>query len=130
MKDSVFTKIIKGEIPCYKIYEDDKTIAFLDIHPAQRGHALVVPKYQVDEFQNLPAADYQALWESVQKVAKRLKDVIKPPRIGVHVEGFLVPHAHVHVIPIHSGLRDFVPADSSNEPDHDSLNELANLLAF
>lgn len=73
MGDSIFTKIIKGEIPCHKVYEDDKTLAFLDIHPVTPGHTLVIPKIQIDEFQDLPTEDYRALMDTVQKVAKRQK---------------------------------------------------------
>ena len=78
MVDSVFTKIIKGEIPCHKVYEDEKTIAFLPLRIVAKGHVLVVPKKQVDHFDELPLDDYQALMASVHKVANRLKAVIKP----------------------------------------------------
>ncbi|MGZ6005240.1 MAG: HIT family protein [Candidatus Saccharimonadales bacterium] len=130
MSDSIFTKIIKGEIPAYKIYEDDKTLAFLDIHPAQTGHTLVVPKLQVAEFQDMSEADYQALMASVKKVAQRLKEVLKPKRVGLHVEGFDVPHVHVHVLPINHGFKDFTPPNPNLEPNHDALAELAKTLAF
>lgn len=99
MQDSIFTKIIKGEVPCYKIYEDQKTIAFLDIDPARYGHTLVVPKKQVDQYIDLPNDDYEAMWWTVKKVAKRLRDVIKAERIAIGVVGTDVPHAHVHLIP-------------------------------
>ena len=70
---SIFTKIIQGEIPCYKIYEDDKTIAFLDIHPETKGHTLVVPKKEIDKIYDLPDEDYQALMRTVQKLSKHLE---------------------------------------------------------
>lgn len=128
--DSIFTKIIKGEIPCHKVYEDDRTIAFMDIHPAQPGHVLVVPKVQVDHFQDLPNEDYDALWRTVKVLARRIKEVIEPKRVGVHIAGFDVPHAHVHLIPINRGFVDFTPADMSVEPDHEALAALAKRLAL
>lgn len=129
-QDSIFTKIIKGEIPCHKIYEDDKTIAFLDIHPTQPGHTLVVPKTQVAEFQDLDDQDYQAVWATVKKVANQIKTQLQPARVGVHVEGFDVPHVHIHVLPINHGFKDFTPADQTREPDHDALAAMAKKLAF
>ena len=98
MEESVFTKIVKGEIPCYKIYEDEKTLAFLDIHPESLGHVLVIPKVQVDKVYELPEEDYVALWESVRKVAKRMEEVLGQ-RTLMKVIGTDVPHAHVHLMP-------------------------------
>ena len=98
MQDSIFTKIIKGEIPCYKIYEDDLTLAFLDINPAHPGHTLVIPKKQVEFVWDLPSLEYEALMRTVQKVARRLKQVTGR-HVGELVVGIDVPHAHVHLIP-------------------------------
>ena len=95
---SVFSKIIAGEIPCYKIYEDDKTLAFLDIHPESMGHVLVVPKVEVDKVYELPPEDYAALWETVRKVAVRMEEVLGA-RTLLKVIGTDVPHAHVHLMP-------------------------------
>jgi histidine triad (HIT) family protein len=102
MQDSIFTKIIKGEIPAYKIYEDNKTIAILDIHPKQPGHTLVIPKIQVDQLWDLDSIYYQAVMETCRKVALRIRDVLKPARVGVIVEGVDVNHAHVHLIPFNT----------------------------
>lgn len=99
MEDSIFTKIIKGEIPCHKIYEDDKTLAFLDINPIAKGHILVVPKVQVEFVWDLEVKDYQALMATVQKVGVHLRSVIGKSHVGQLVVGTDVPHAHVHVIP-------------------------------
>lgn len=126
---SIFTKIIEGEIPCHKVYEDELTIAFLDINPVQEGHVLVVPKKEVDNLFDLSDEDYQAVMATVKKVAKRIQDVIKPKRVGLHVEGFDVPHAHVHVIPINSGFEDFTPPKPA-EPDHEQLASVAKELSF
>lgn len=128
--DSVFTKIIKGEIPSHKIYEDDKTFAFLDIHPKTNGHVLVVPKRQVDEFQDLPDDDYIALMQTVKKVARRLKEVYPDKRIGLKVFGLDVPHVHIHVFPFGSIEEYLNTPDMSAEPDNQKLAEIAQKLAF
>lgn len=132
MGDSVFTKIIKGTIPCYKVYEDDKTLAFMDLHPIQTGMVLVVPKTQVGHFFDLPDDDYFALMTTVKQVAKRLQQIFPDKaRVGVIIEGFDLPdHVHVKVFPANSGneLRN-VP-DMDSEPDHPALAALAQKLSF
>ncbi|GAC1390479.1 MAG: hypothetical protein NVSMB46_00210 [Candidatus Saccharimonadales bacterium] len=130
MTATIFTNIINGNIPCHKIFEDELTFAFLDIHPVQKGHTLVVSKLQIDQFQDLPEKEYAAVWHTVQKISIRLKEVMKSPRIGVHVEGFMVPHAHVHVMPIYTGFKDFTPSLLTEEPDHKALAALAKQLSF
>ncbi len=121
---SIFSKIISGEIPCHKIYEDRLTFAFLDINPVQKGHVLVIPKKEVDNLFDLEEEDYNAVMNTVKKVAKQIEAVLKPRRVGLHVEGFDVPHAHVHVIPINNGFKDFTPPKPS-EPDHETLARVA-----
>lgn len=130
MQDSIFTKIIKGEIPCHKVYEDDKTLAFLDIHPIQPGHTLVVPKRQVEFLWDLPAEDYRAVMSTARKVAHKLREALAAPFVGEQVIGVDVPHAHVHLIPF-STVEEFrhVP-DMGAEPDHAALAEMARKLAF
>lgn len=103
MEDSIFTKIIKGEVPAQKLYEDDKTIAFLTIQPVREGHTLVVPKRQVDQYIDLPDEDYDAMWRTVKKIATRLRAVTGKERIGIVIKGIDVPHAHVHLIPFDKG---------------------------
>lgn len=95
---SVFSKIVAGEIPCYKIYEDDKTMAFLDIAPETPGHTLVIPKVEVDKVYELSDDDYAALWDTVRKVAVRMEKVLGV-RTLLKVIGTDVPHAHVHLMP-------------------------------
>lgn len=130
MEPSIFTRIIKGELPCHKVYEDDRVFAFLDIHPITRGHVLAVSKVQIDEFQDLDEADYTALMNAVKKIAMRQKDVLGVSRVGLQVIGVDIPHAHVHVIPFET-IEQFrnVP-DMAAEPDHDALAEVASKLAF
>ena len=100
MEDSIFTKIIKGIIPCYKIAEDANFIAFLDINPLQEGHTLVVPKIQIDYVYDLPDDILSELFAFSKKVAKKIENAIKCERIGIAVVGLEVPHAHIHLIPI------------------------------
>ena len=94
---SIFSKIIAGEIPCYKIYEDEKTFAFLDIHPETLGHTLVVPKIEVDKIYDLSEEDYFAVMKTVKKIAKHMEEVLEK-RTLLKVIGTDVPHAHVHLV--------------------------------
>lgn len=128
MEDSIFTKIIKGEIPAHKIYEDDRTLAFLDINPLTPGHTLVIPKAQVEFVWDLEDEDYQAVMETARKVARRLKEVLNPSHVGEKVVGTDVPHAHVHVIPFDdpSQLNRLL----GNSADQADLGELAEKLRF
>ena len=103
MQDSIFTKIIKGEIPSHKIYEDERTIAFLTIQPFAPAHTLVVPKKQVDQIWDLDDDEYQNLMKVVKKVGLHLRKVAGSDRVGVTVKGFDVPHVHVHLVPINAG---------------------------
>ncbi|MCA9350900.1 HIT family protein [Candidatus Saccharibacteria bacterium] len=126
MEDSIFTKIITGAIPSHKVYEDDLTVAFLDIHPVQSGHVLVVSKKQMDHFDDLPDEDYQAVWQTVKKIAKAQKKAFNPNRVGVQVVGLDVPHAHIHVIPFNS-LDEYRNVPNMNaEPNHEELAVVAN----
>ena len=97
---SIFTKIVNGEIPCYKVAEDDRHLAFLDIQPLVRGHVLVIPKNETDYLFDLSSDAHAALWSFAQKVAKGMDRVIPCERIGVAVIGLEVPHAHIHLVPI------------------------------
>src|SRR5258708_5688901 len=124
MQDSIFTKIIKGEIPCHKIYEDDRVIAFLDIAPMTHGHTLVVPKQQIDHVWDLDEASYAHLMATVKKVADRQRSVLQPQRVGIAVEGFAVPHVHVHVFPLNERLEDAI-AHKITPPSDEQLAAVA-----
>ena len=100
MQDSIFTKIIKGEIPCYKIAEDDRFIAFLDVFPIKKGHTLVVPKVQIDYLFDLDDSLLSDLMLFAKKVAQKMERAISCERIGVAVIGLEVPHAHIHLVPL------------------------------
>jgi histidine triad (HIT) family protein len=97
---SIFTKIINGEIPSYKVAEDENNYAFLDIFPTSKGHTLVIPKNEVDNLFDLPEKEYLDLQKFARKVAKAIEKTIPCNRVGVTVIGLDVPHAHIHLIPI------------------------------
>ena len=97
---SIFTKIINGEIPCYKIAENDSFFAFLDINPLKKGHTLVVPKREEDYIFNLDDDEIAAMTVFAKKVAKAIEKAMPCKRIAVAVLGLEVPHAHIHLVPI------------------------------
>ena len=97
---SIFTKIIEGEIPAYKIAEDENHLAFLDAMPLVKGHTLVIPKKETDFIFDLENEDFKNLWSFAQTVAKKLEKAYPSQRIAVAVVGLEVPHAHIHLIPI------------------------------
>ena len=99
---SIFTKIVNGEIPCYKIAETNEFLAFLDLNPNTKGHTLCIPKKEVDKVFDLDEITYNGLMSFSRKVAKAIENAIPCERIGIAVIGLEVPHAHVHLIPLHS----------------------------
>ncbi len=99
---SIFTKIIKGEIPCYKVAENSDFIAFLDVNPNAKGHTLVVPKKEVNKLFDLDEETYNGLMRFSRKVAIALEKTISCKRIGMSVIGLEVPHVHVHLIPLNA----------------------------
>lgn len=105
MEDTIFTKIVKGEIPCYKIAENDKFFAFLDISPIAQGHTLVITKLQNDYIFDLPDDLLGEMMVFAKKVAVGIKKAIPCNRIGVAVIGIDVPHNHIHLVPI-NGVGD------------------------
>lgn len=99
---SIFTKIVNGEIPCYKIAEDERFLAFLDINPLAKGHTLVIPKLEVDYIFDLEDKLLADLNIFAKKVAKAIEKSVVCERIGIAVIGLEVPHAHIHLIPINN----------------------------
>ncbi len=130
MSDSVFTKIIKGELPAHKIFEDDKTLVIVPLHPIAKGHLLVVAKTQVDEFQDLTDSDYQALMKTVKMIAQHMKQRLQTKRVGLQIVGLDVPHVHVHVIAFDTIEEYRQAADESSPPDEAKMAELAQKLAL
>ncbi|MCL5246727.1 HIT family protein [Cellulophaga sp. 20_2_10] len=100
--ESIFTKIINGKIPCYKVAEDANYFAFLDISPNAKGHTLCVPKKEVDKILDLDEETYMGLMAFSRKVGKAIEEVVPCNRVGISVIGLEVPHVHVHLIPLNS----------------------------
>ena len=97
---SIFSKIVRGEIPSYKIAENDHYFAFLDIFPLAVGHVLVIPKNETDYIFDISDTEYNGLWQFAKKIAKAIEKTIPCKRVGVAVIGLEVPHAHIHLIPL------------------------------
>ena len=97
---SIFTKIVNGEIPCYKIAEDDNYLAFLDVNPNAKGHTLCIPKQEINKIFDMEEEHYLGLMKFSRKVAKAVEKTVECKRIGVAVVGLEVPHVHVHLIPL------------------------------
>lgn len=101
MNDSIFTRIINGEIPAHKVFEDEKVFAILDIDPLADGHVLLFPKKQVDLLWDLDTETYSHLFEVAKELSKKIQAEFNPERVGLVVEGFGVPHAHIHLVPLY-----------------------------
>ena len=97
---SIFKRIVNGEIPCYKVAEDENYLAFLDINPLQEGHTLVIPKKEVNYIFDVGDELHAGLWNFAKKVGKAIEKVVPCERIGITVIGLEVPHAHIHLIPL------------------------------
>ena len=124
---SIFTKIIDSEIPSYKIAENDKFLAFLDVMPLSLGHTLVVPKQEIDYLYDLPDELLGELFIFSKKVAKKLEKAIDCQRIGVSVIGLEVPHAHVHLIPINN-VSDMNFSKPKLKVSSEELEKIENLI--
>jgi histidine triad (HIT) family protein len=129
MEPTLFTKIIRGEVPCHKIYEDDKTFAFLDIVPVTPGHVLVVPKSQVEFVWDLSDEDYRALNATAKKIALHLREVLGVKYVGQKILGTEVPHAHIHLIPFNQSNEFFGDFNRGQATDNE-LADLASRLSF
>lgn len=130
MEPSVFTKIINGELPCDKVYEDERTIAIIPLHPIGHGHVLVIPKVQVDQLMDLEPEDYQAVMDTVRKVGQHMRHVLDASRIGLQVIGLDVPHVHVHVIAFNTLEEYRELPDPHQKPDFAKNKALAERLRF
>lgn len=125
---SIFTRIIRGEFPCYKVAENELCFAFLDISPLKHGHVLVVPKNETDYLFDLPEKDYEALFAFAGKVAKAIKSAIPCNRVSMHVIGLEVPHAHIHLIPINS-MNDCNFSNQKLQPTKEEFLEIAQKIS-
>jgi len=130
---SIFTKIIKGEIPSYKIAEDDNFYAFLDIFPTAKGHVLVVPKLEVDYIFDINSEEYLLMFEFAKKIAIAQKKALSVKRVGIVVAGFEVPHAHIHLIPMNTMSDMSFEKEKlkfSQEEFQDIANKIKNEIRF
>ncbi|MCL2681864.1 MAG: HIT family protein [Bacteroidales bacterium] len=125
---SIFTKIINGEIPCYKVAENEHCLAFLDIMPRTKGHTLVVPKKEVDQLFDLSEADYTELMTFAKQVAIAIKSSVPCKRVGVAVIGLEVPHAHIHLIPLENA-EDMVFQKPHTQVDADEMKNIAKKIS-
>ena len=123
---TVFTRIINGEIPCYRIAEDEHNFAFLDIGPLAKGHTLVIPKKEVDYLFDLNEATYTGLLSFTKRVAVAIGKAVPCLRVGVAVIGFEVPHAHIHLIPLQSGTINF--SDPKLKLEKEELEKIAKAI--
>ena len=125
---SIFSKIVNGEIPSFKIYEDDNFLSFLDVYPLKRGHTLVIPKKETDYIFDIDSEEYSNLWNFAKIIAKAMKKVIKCKRVSIVVIGLEVPHAHIHLIPI-----DSVEEINFEQPklsfSNEEMKDIANLIS-
>jgi|TARA_B110001452_G_scaffold265408_1_gene269994 histidine triad (HIT) family protein len=124
---SIFSKIIAGEITCYKIAEDENHIAFLDVNPNAKGHTLCVPKKEVNKLFDLDATSYAALMEFSRTVALGLRKIVPCKRIGMTVIGLEVPHVHVHLVPLNA-MED-ATFGKKEQIDADEMTALAKQIA-
>ena len=124
---SIFSRIIQGEIPCFKVAEDDQHLAFLDINPVAEGHVLVVPKVETDYIFDISEPAYQELWSFARKVAIGLKKAVPCVKVGVTVIGLEVPHAHIHLVPMQS-MNDMNFSRTKLNPSHEELQKLQELI--
>jgi histidine triad (HIT) family protein len=124
---TIFTKIINREIPAHIIYEDENHLAFLDINPVQLGHTLVIPKKQTDYIFDMNDSEYSDLMLASKKVAQILKDKLNCSRVCVTVEGYAVPHAHVHLIPTNTE-NDFKKENRLHNVSNAQLEEIKNII--
>lgn len=131
MGECVFCKIVSGSIPAHKVYEDEKTLAFLDLHPIQPGHSLVISKIHQPHFEQLEQDNYDSVMGVVKKLAQKQKQVFGAKRVCVRVEGFDVEHTHVHVYPCNAPEEFYGSSDRMTlEPDHEEQAKIAKKLYF
>lgn len=125
---TIFSKIIAGEIPCYKVAENDKFFAFLDINPVNWGHTLVVPKKETDYIFDIDDEEIGEMMQFAKKVAVGIKKALPCRKVGMAVIGLEVPHAHIHLIPLEKeGDMDF--RNKISDPDPEKMQEIATAIA-
>ena len=125
---TIFSQIVNGEIPCYKVYEDDEFLAFLDVFPVAKGHVLVIPKKETDYIFDIEDQSYARMWRFAKKISKALKLSVSCERIGISVIGLEVAHAHIHLLPINS-LEDMNFSKPKMNFSKQEFEEIAHTIA-
>jgi len=125
---TIFTRIVNGEIPCYKVAEDDNYLAFLDINPLQEGHTLVIPKKEVNYIFDVEDDLHAGLWNFAKKTARAIEKVVPCQRIGITVIGLEVPHVHIHLIPLKT-MYDMDFRKPKLKFTHEEFNNIAEKIA-
>ena len=125
---TIFSQIVNGEIPCYKVYEDDEFLAFLDVFPVAKGHVLVIPKKETDYIFDIEDQSYTRMWQFAKKISKALRLSVSCERIGISVIGLEVAHAHIHLLPINS-LEDMNFSKSKINFSKQEFEEIAHTIA-
>lgn len=126
--ESIFSKIVKGEIPSYKIAESDKFLAFLDINPLAKAHTLVIPKKETDYIFDIEDNDFKEMWVFAKKIAKAIEKEVECKRIGIAVLGLEVPHAHIHLVPI-NGIYDIDFSKEKLKFTEEEFKEIASKIS-
>jgi histidine triad (HIT) family protein len=127
-KECIFCQIIAGEVPSHKVYEDEETFAFLDIHPINPGHILVIPKKHEPDFHKLDDESYMAVFSTVKKLSAAVEGKIKPKKVGLMIAGWDVPHVHVHIVPMydyHDITSKYLLEDTQKEYKEGEAEEIA-----
>lgn len=122
---SIFSKIVSGEIPCHKIAENERFLAFLDIMPLTQGHVLVIPKKETDYIFDIENEEYTSLWAFAKNVAQAIKKTIPCKKVGIAVVGLEVPHAHIHLVPINN-VEDMNFSKPKLKPSNEELAQIAD----
>lgn len=132
MSDCIFCKLIKGEFPANKVFENDSVLAFLDIHPINPGHILVIPKKHEPDFYNLDDENYGELMGAVKKLSLLVQEKIRPKKVGLIVAGWDVPHTHIHIVPMND-YHDITSKKFLEEkravPTDEELHKIVELLS-
>ncbi len=127
-EDCIFCKIVAGEVPSYSVYEDKDCLGILDIHPASKGHTVLIAKGHYETIDELPDDTFSSVMLASKTIARHLKETYELDRVAQAVIGLDVPHAHVNIIPIFVGNEIKVTQDFESEPDHTKLSVIANKL--
>ncbi len=131
-QDCIFCKIVAHQIPAHTVYEDEKMLVFLDIHPIRPGHMLAVPKLHEPDFYKVPADVFAHMMVVVQELAAKASTVFQPKKVGLIIAGFDVPHTHIHIVPMqeyHDITSKSLLDGERSDPTHDELAAMAKILS-